>query len=168
MTDNTTTETGIETDALTIPGTPTVTERRSGYTGELARAEAALAEARDALAARDRIIEQLRTDQITDGGDPRLVDFWEKAGRIADHADFCQEYDRLAEALNGTPRLRDWDVTLDVTVTVRVHYSASATTSDDAEDIARDEITFEDVVAAYRENGSAEEFEAEVYSVDRQ
>lgn len=167
MTDITTTEAAIASDTLTIPGTPGVTERRSAYAGELARAEAALAEARAEVAERDRLIAQLRTEQITDGGDARLVDFWDKAGRIADHADFCQEYDRLAEALNGTPRLRDWDVTLDVTVTVRVNYSARATTSDDAEDIARDEITFEDVITAYRENG-AEEFDSTVYSVDRQ
>jgi len=168
MTDITSTETEIATNALTLPGTPRVTERRSGYAGELARVEAALAETRAEVADRDRVIAQLRTEQITDGGDARLVDFWQKAGRIADHADFCQEYDRLAEALNGTPRLRDWDVTLDVTVTVRVHYSACATTADDAEDIARDEITFDDVVTAYRENGGADEFESTVYSVDRQ
>ena len=167
MTDITTTQTGIETDALTIPGTPAVTDRRGGYAGELARAEAALAEARAAVTARDRIIEQLRTEQITDGDDPRLVEFAEKAGRIADRLELCDDYDRIAEAVHFPPRLRDWDVTLDVTVTVRVTYSANATTSDDAADIARDEITFEEVIEAYRENG-ADEFDTSVYSVDRQ
>lgn len=109
---------GIAEGPLTFPGTPPVTDRRGAFAGELARAHSELEQARAQVAEREREIERLRTAQITDGSDPRLIDFWEKAGRIADHADFCQEYDRLAEAMNGTPRCRDWEVEAEVTVTV--------------------------------------------------
>lgn len=109
---------GIAEGPLTFPGTPPVTDRRGAFAGELARAHSELELARAQVAEREREIERLRTAQITDGSDPRLIDFWEKAGRIADHADFCQEYDRLAEAMNGTPRCRDWEVEAEVTVTV--------------------------------------------------
>lgn len=168
MTDTTITTpiTGIEDGPLTFPGTPAVTDRRGAFAGELARAQADLAEAHAKLAERERTIQQLRTEQITDGSDPRLVDFWEKAGRIADHADFCNEYDRLAEALNGTPRSRDWEVEAEVTVTVRVTYSTSATTEDDADENARDGIDFDDVLTAYRENGT-ESFDVSIISTER-
>ena len=158
--------TGIEEGPLTFPGTPPVTDRRGAFAGELARAQAELAEARAQVTAREREIEQLRTAQITDGSDPRLIDFWDKAGRIADHADFCQEYDRLAEAMNGTPRHRDWEVEAEVTVTVRLTYSTSATTEDDADENARDGIDIDDVIAAYRDNGS-ESFDVSIISTER-
>jgi hypothetical protein len=166
MTDITTATTGIEDGPLTLPGTPEVTDRRGTYAGELARAQAELAEAHAAIADRDRTILALRTEQITDGSDARLLDFWEKAGRIADHADFCNEYDRMAEALNGTPRARDWEVSANVTVTVRVTYSTTATTEDDADDNAREGIDFDDVLNAYRENGS-EDFDVEIIATER-
>ncbi|MGC5173315.1 hypothetical protein ACLQ2Q_21955 [Microbacterium sp. DT81.1] len=158
--------TGIEGGPLTFPGTPAVTDRRGAFAGELARAQADLALARAQVAERERTIQQLRTEQITDGADPRLVDFWDKAGRIADHADFCQEYDRLAEAMNGTPRNRDWEVEAEVTVTVRVTYSTSATSVDDADENARDGIDFDDVLAAYRDGGQ-ESFDVSIISTER-
>lgn len=168
MTDITTTApaNGIAEGPLTFPGTPSVTDRRTAFAGELARTHAELAEAREQVAAREREIERLRTEQITDGSDPRLIDFWDKAGRIADHADFCQEYDRLAEAMNGTPRYRDWEVEAEVTVTVRVTYSTSATTEEDADDNAREGIDFDDVLAAYRDNGH-ESFDVSIISTER-
>ncbi|KDA04651.1 hypothetical protein DC31_05825 [Microbacterium sp. CH12i] len=168
MTDITTTApaTGIEEGTLTFPGTPAVTDRRGAFAGELARAQAELADARAQIATRDQTIHQLRTEQITDGADARLLDFWDKAGRIADHADFCQEYDRLAEAMNGTPRNRDWEVEAEVTVTIRVNYSTSATTEDDADENARDGIDFDDVIAAYRDNGH-EGFDVSIISTER-
>ncbi len=158
--------TGIAEGPLTFPGTPPVTDRRGAFAGELARAHAELAAAREQVAAREREIERLRTAQITDGSDPRLIDFWDKAGRIADHADFCQEYDRLAEAMNGTPRCRDWEVEAEVTVTVRVTYSTSATTEDDADDNAREGIDFDAVIDAYRNNG-AESLDVSIISTER-
>lgn len=168
MTDTTITApaTGIEEGPLTFPDTPTVTDRRGAFSGELARMQAELAAARAEIAERDHTIQQLRTEQITDGSDSRLYDFWDKAGRIADHADFCQEYDRLAEAMNGTPRTRDWEVEAEVTVTVRFTYCTSATTADDAEDNARDGIDFDDVLTAYRNNGH-ENFDVEIISTER-
>jgi len=167
MTDITTAQaTGIESGELTFPGTPAVTDRRGAFAGELARVQAELAEARAQIATRDQTINQLRTEQITDGSDSRLLDFWDKAGRIADHADFCQEYDRLAEAMNGTPRARDWEVEAEVTVTIRVTHSTSATTEDEADDNARNSIDFDDVIAAYRDNGT-ENFDIEITSTER-
>ena len=61
----------------------------------------------------------LRFSQI-DGDDSRLTDFWDKARRIAEHAGFCTEYDKIAVALGGPARMLDWSGTVDVTVTVTV------------------------------------------------
>ena len=61
----------------------------------------------------------LRFSQI-DGDDSRLSDFWDKARRIAEHAGFCTEYDKIAVALGGPARMLDWSGTVDVTVTVTV------------------------------------------------
>src|SRR5690606_38548776 len=41
-------------------------------------------------------IDRLQNEQI-DGDDPRLSSFWEKAQRIADYADYCEVFDRMAE-----------------------------------------------------------------------
>ncbi len=124
MTDITTTApAALGEGTMVLPPAPAVTDRRAGFSGELERAreelaaaQRALAEKDEAIVARNRTIEQLRTEQITDGGDYRLTEFWERAGRIADNADFCQEYDRMAEAMNGPRRERDYDVTLRITV----------------------------------------------------
>lgn len=124
MTDITTTApAALGEGTMVLPPAPAITDRRAGFSGELERAreelaaaQRALAEKDEAIVARNRTIEQLRTEQITDGGDYRLTEFWERAGRIADHADFCQEYDRMAEAMNGPRRERDYDVTLRITV----------------------------------------------------
>lgn len=162
----TTTAAAIDTTELTFPGTPTVTDNRAGFNGELARLRSELDEAHALLEEHKQLVTQLRTEQITDGADPRLVNFWDKAGRIADHADFCEEYDRLAEAMNGTPRERQWYVEAEVTVTVRVSYSTYATTSDDAEDNARDSLDFDDVLEAYRTNGH-DSFDIEILETER-
>lgn len=124
MTDITTTApAALGEGTMVLPPAPTITDRRAGFSGELDRARDELAAAQreiaareETIAARDRIIEQLRTEQITDGSDYRLTEFWERAGRIADNADFCDEYDRMAEGMNGPRRKRDYDVTLRITV----------------------------------------------------
>lgn len=166
MTDTTTAPTtAVETGPLTFPGTP-VTDRRGAFAGELARVQAELDTARAEIAERDRTILRLRTEQITDGSDQRLADFWDKAGRIADHADFCEEYDRLAEAMNGTPRERDWEVNAEVTVTVCLTYSTTATNSSEAKDKASEYIDFEDVLSAYRDHGH-DNFDIEILDAER-
>ena len=74
----------------------------------------------------------LRYAQITDGSDPRLNDFWDKARRIADHAGFCSEYDKIADALGGPARQYEWSGTtmVEVTVAIRVPIGGIATPSD--------------------------------------
>lgn len=99
-------------------------------------------------------------DQITDGADHRLERFWEKAGRIADHADFCDEYDRMAEAMNGPRRERDYTVTMDVTLRVRVTRSVSATDDDGACDYATDVLEMSEIEEAVR-NGDAYDWNIE-------
>lgn len=143
----------IATTSIPAIELPAPADGRAGMIGELARAEAAVAEAQAKLAALEAENARLRTEQITDGSDPRLEDFWEKGGRIADAAGFCEEYDRIADALNGTPRTRDWDVVTDVQITVRVSRCVSATTEQDAIDFAEEEIDAEAVIEAIRMNG---------------
>ncbi len=142
MTDTTTTEATFGEVAL-----------RPAQIGLIARAEAAEQAALAKVAELEAEVARLRYEQITDGGDVRLVEFWEKAGRIADHADFCQEYDRLAEAMNGTPRMRDWSVSADVTITLRMHLSVSARTQEEAEQEAQDRLDSSDVIEAIRDTG---------------
>lgn len=93
-------------------------------------------------------------DQITDGSDYRLEKFWEKAGRIADHADFCEEYDRMAEAMNGPRREREYDVTLDVTLSVRITRTVTATDEDGARSYASDDLDMSAIEEAVS-NGDA-------------
>lgn len=142
MTDTTTAQTAFGEVAL-----------RPAQIGLIARAEAAEQAALARVALLEAEVTRLRQAQITDGGDPRLIDFWEKAGRIADHADFCQEYDRLAEAMNGTPRMRDWTVYADVTVTLRMSVNVSARNEEEAEEEAEQVIDRSEVADAIRDNG---------------
>ena len=72
----------------------------------------------------------LRFSQI-DGDDARLTDFWEKARRIAEHAGFCTEYDKIAVALGGPARMLDWSGTVDVTVTITVPVRVGGTATPD-------------------------------------
>lgn len=53
--------------------------------------------------------------------DPRVLHIWEKAHRIATTQGFCQEYDRIAEAL-GIPELA-----IDYSGSVTVNFSGSVT-----------------------------------------
>lgn len=118
---------------------------RAPMIGLLARAEAAEQLAQKRVADLEAEIERLRTEQITNGSDPRLTRFWDKAGRIADHADFCAEYDRMAEAMDGPRRERDYDVDLTVNVVVTITRTVTAASQEDAEEIASDNLTTEDL-----------------------
>lgn len=73
-----------------------------------------------------------RGEQITDGSDERLAAFWNRAERIATAAGFCEEYDRIAEGLNGPRRERDWEVRLEVTVTLTTYQTITARDLDTA------------------------------------
>ena len=85
------------------------------------------------------------SDQITAGSDPRLHDFWVRAGETADTEGFCDEYDRIAEAMDGVPREREFNVEMEVTVTFTMTQSATCRDSDDAYAIARDNLTESDL-----------------------
>lgn len=150
---------------MILPAAP-VSERRAAYAGEMDRVRAELAAAREQIARHEQTIHALRYEQITDGTDPRLAAFWEKAGEVADEENFCDEYDRLAEQMGGPRRTRDWDVEVDVTVTVRVLVTVSATDEDDAAEIAAEEVDLERVIDAARDNGY-EQWETDVYSTHR-
>src|SRR3546814_7274264 len=95
-----------------------VTDRRGSYAGEMARTQADLvaAEARAADLAltverQQREIERLPLP-LTNAADDRLAAIWERGEQIANDEGFCSEYDRLVEAIGGTPRERDFRVTL--------------------------------------------------------
>ena len=169
----TTTNTEFAQGQLDMPAP--VTDRRGGYAGEMARTQADLvaAEARAADLAltverQQREINRLQLP-ITDGADDRLATIWEKGEQIANDENFCSEYDRLVEAFGGTPRERDFRVTLTVTLTQRVTVSVSARTSDEAEDAAIDAYTVEDVIESLRDDGyEPDSIEAEATGCERE
>lgn len=171
MTDTiTTTPATLGEGTMVLPPAPAVTDRRVGFSGELDRArgelaaaQRALAEREEAIAERDRTIAALRTEQITDGSDYRLETFWERAGRIADNADFCQEYDRMAEAMNGPRRERDFDVTLRITVEWTT--SRRAVDGDTAGEFVLDDFDVTDL-ADEATRGTLTVIESEVYDTE--
>lgn len=130
-----------------------VSDQRPAMLGELARAEAALAAAREQIAHLEASNRLLRAEQITDGNDPRLVEFWERAGEAADRADFCREYDRLVDEIGGVARSREWSVLLDVTVTARVRLTVTARTEEEAGEVAEEELNRENVAEAIDNEG---------------
>lgn len=73
---------------------------------------------------------------ITDYTDWRLEEMWEKAGRIADEAGHCSVYDDLVRRLGGIPRQRDY--TVSIPVSGYVHVVVTASSSEEAEEFARD------------------------------
>jgi hypothetical protein len=89
---------------------------------QLAKLRTLVQDRRDA----QREAETLRTrlaaaeGQITDGSDPRLTDFWERAQEQATDAGYCSEYDRMAEMLGGPQRRTPGHIHIAVTVHARV------------------------------------------------
>ena len=142
--------TTTETNQITLPA---VRDERAGFQGELARLQATVAELTATVAAKDQMIRTLTTEQITAGDDTRLETFWEKAGRIADHANFCTEYDRLAEAMGGPRRERDYEVDVYVTITLRMTQDVRSTSDEDAQDAVHDLLSSDDIIEHVRANG---------------
>ena len=106
---------------------------------------ARIAELESALtAARQRAV-SAETGQITEGSDPRLHDFWVQAGETAYSEGFCEEYDRIAEAMGGVGREREWDVEMEVTLTFTYTHTATCRDEDDAYAIARDSLSDSDM-----------------------
>jgi len=110
---------------------------------------------------RGQQLDRLRHEQIS-GDDPRLTEFWNKANELASNAGHCGVYDELAEELGGPGRVKTFDFTMDVTVTVVV--SGTGRDVDDAWDsVDRDRI-FEafqstDVDAYGISHGSYDDYE---------
>ncbi|MGG1910418.1 hypothetical protein AB1285_26710 [Microbacterium sp. NRRL B-14842] len=129
---------------------------------DLVAAQAQAADLALTVERQQREIDRLRLP-ITDAADDRLAAIWEKGEQIATDEGFCSEYDRLVEAIGGTPRERDFRVTLSVTLTQRVTVSVTARTSDEAEDLAIEAYTVEDVIESLRsDNYVADSIDAEV------
>lgn len=143
----------IDTTTQAVTGFEGLTLPRPAIIGELARVEAST---RAALARAEQLeadIATARDEQITDGADHRLVEFWDAAGEVATDHDMCGEYDRMVEAVDGITRERDFDVAMDVTVTLRVYRTVTATTHDAAIETAECDVDQYDVAEAIRENG---------------
>lgn len=143
--------TDITTQAVT--GFEGLTLPRPAIIGELARVEAST---RAALARAEQLeaeIATARAEEITDGADARLVDFWEAAGEVATDHDMCGEYDRMVAAVDGITRERDFEVGMDITISLRVYRTVTATNYDAAIEAAEEDVDRYDVAEAIRENG---------------
>jgi hypothetical protein len=83
--------------------------------------------ATDAVAWRHRA-----NEPVTEGDDPRLAEFWDKAQRYAESAGFCSEFDRIAEALGGPGRRVSWSgyQQFAVTLTVAVPIAGECTATE--------------------------------------
>jgi len=92
--------------------------------------------------------------------DPRVAELWRKAYRYANHAGFCSEFERIAEAL-GIPAMEiDWHGTavVDVTVSVNVPVSGTAPRTDisngDLDEYAAAMIDGDDIAEALNDGNS--------------
>jgi hypothetical protein len=116
--------------ARVLPESETImeTETNPYATNTREELESALTRATERIGTLEDENRTLRFSQI-EGDDSRLSDFWEKARRIAQHAGFCAEYDKMAVALGGPARMLDWSgvVSVAVTVTVPVPVGGTAT-----------------------------------------
>ena len=114
-----------ETDNTMDDNTTTETTETANPYGNLTREEleGALSRATERMTILSERVTALRDEQL-EGGDARLTEFWSKAERVASHAGFCSEYDRMADALGGPARMLEWEgatsVTLSLTFTVPV------------------------------------------------
>lgn len=82
--------------------------------------ESALTRATERIGTLEDEARRLRFEQITDGSDHRLTEFWAKAQRVAETAGFCSEFDRIAEELGGPARRLSWSGTATYRVTVSI------------------------------------------------
>lgn len=168
MSDTTiTTDTATEFAPLTFTVTPgSQVERHPDVAWELAHAEDNARDAQARIADLATQLEAARTEQITNGDDPRLVAFWEKAGRIADYADFCDEYDRMAEAMDGPRRQREYEVSMTLRVTVQITRTVTAEDSEQAESYASDDLDTDAIKDSLAYSG-IDDWEVRSVSADR-
>ncbi|WP_435740125.1 hypothetical protein [Clavibacter nebraskensis] len=92
-----------------------------------------------------------RSEQVS-GDDPRLIDFWQAAQDAATEAGHCTVFDDLSEALGGPRRAQDYEVVMYVRTTIRVTDTVSATSSEEAEEIAEGELSTSALLDALRDN----------------
>ncbi|MGG1910545.1 hypothetical protein AB1285_27350, partial [Microbacterium sp. NRRL B-14842] len=106
---------------------------------------------------------------ITDAADDRLAAIWEKGEQIANDEGFCSEYDRLVEAIGGTPRERDFRVTLSVTLTSALPSRSPPARRTKRKTSRSRRITVEDVIESLRsDNYVADSIDAEVTDWERE
>ncbi len=89
--------------------------------------ERATERARQAEAEKAQAWESVRGAEDIDPNDPRVAHIWRKASRIATSAQFCSEFDRIAQAL-GLPEVEfDYSGEVGVAVTAYVNVPVSGT-----------------------------------------
>lgn len=86
-----------------------------------------------------------KIEQITDGADPRLRQFWINAAREATARGHCDEYDDMVEVLNGPSRSELGDE-LNVDVEITVTIPARTITLTVKSDISADQLQVVDVL----------------------
>lgn len=111
-------------------------QREEALRAELAAVSAQLTEARDG--------------QIRDGSDHRLEHFWDKVERVATAAGFCDEYDRIAEAMGGPRREREFQTQITISLDVTISDYVDARDEDSAIDHAEGSIDIDTIVDAIR------------------
>lgn len=100
-----------------------------------AQAERAMERAKEAHDEKQRAWASVNGSADIDPQDPRVAHIWRKAARIATHAGFCTEYDRIAESL-GIPEVEfDYSgyVSVRVSAYVSVPVSGTATRTEIAD-----------------------------------
>lgn len=95
-----------------------------------------------------REVAALETQRVR-SDDARLAEFWRRCGEIADDYDFCGEYDRIVEALGGTPRLEnEYEIEIPIRIRIDVPVTATGRNYEVARDVAEDSLDRDDIIAA--------------------
>jgi len=100
--------------------------------------ERAMERAKQAEASAERAWESVNGSLDIDPRDPRVAHIWRKAARIASHAGFCTEYDRIADAL-GIPEV-EFDYSGYVSVRVSAYVSVPVSGTATRQEIADGEV----------------------------
>lgn len=110
-------------------------------------------------------VNSLANDQITDGGDPRLIEFWENAAEKAESEGYCSEYDRMADLLGGIPRRREYSHRVAVTFSIWV--TSSGRDEDDAAEDIDGETVMEQIIEKARYDQNSIDWEVEHSELNR-
>jgi multidrug efflux pump subunit AcrA (membrane-fusion protein) len=122
-----------------------------------AQAERALERAREAESEKHKAWNSVQGAPDIHPHDPRVAHIWRKASRIATHAGFCTEYDRIADSL-GIPEI-EFDYSGHVSVRVSAYVSVPVSGTATRAQIADGEVDWEidnDEIVAQLESDSIE------------